>query len=52
MPIKWDGAAMSTGLSDIDGQHQEWIRKINEFDQAISNGMEIANIFNTLAFLV
>ncbi len=52
MPIRWDEAAMSTGLSDIDGQHQEWIRQINEFDQAVSNGMGFDNIFNTLAFLV
>ena len=52
MPIRWDEAAMSTGLSDIDGQHQAWIRQINEFDQAASNGMGIDDIFNTLGFLV
>jgi hemerythrin len=52
MPSRWDDAAMSTGLSDIDGQHQEWIRQTNEFDQAVSNGMGIDNIFNTLALLV
>ena len=52
MPIKWDEVAMSTGMRDIDGQHQEWIRKINELDQAVENGMGIDNIFNALAFLV
>ena len=52
MPIKWGEVAMSTGMRDIDGQHQEWIKQINEFDQAVSNGMGIDKVFNTLAFLV
>lgn len=52
MPIKWDEAAMSTGMRVIDGQHQEWIKQINEFDQAVSSGMGIESIFIPLAFLV
>jgi hemerythrin len=52
MPIEWDDAKLGTGLPDIDEQHREWIRRYNEFDDAVMNGQGTATIFNTLAFLV
>jgi hemerythrin len=52
MSIEWDEAKLSTGLRDIDAQHKEWIRRFNEFDQAVMDGKGTDVIFNTLAFLM
>ena len=52
MPIEWDDAKLGTGLSDIDEQHKEWIRRFNEFDNAVSGGQGTGILFSTLAFLV
>jgi hemerythrin len=37
MTIKWVYKKMTTGLSEIDEQHKEWIRRFNEFDNAVIN---------------
>ncbi len=52
MPIEWDEAKLGTGLPDIDEQHKEWIRRFNDFDDAVAKGEDPGIIFNTLAFLV
>jgi hemerythrin len=51
MAIEWNDEKMATGFPEIDAQHKEWIRRINEFDDAVVNrkGQEI--IQNTLDFL-
>ena len=38
MAIKWNDEKMATGLPEIDSQHKEWIRRFNEFDDAVVNG--------------
>lgn len=52
MTVVWDEARLGIGLPDIDQQHREWIRRYNDFDNAVANGEEPGIIFNTLAFLV
>jgi hemerythrin len=37
MTIKWDYEKMTTGLPEINEQHKEWIRRFNEFDNAVVN---------------
>ena len=36
MPIEWN-EGMSTGIDDIDIEHKEWLRRYNEFDDAVIN---------------
>ena len=52
MPIEWNEAILGTGQPDIDEQHQEWLRRYNEFDNAVMNGQGLEVIFSTLAFMV
>ena len=52
MPIEWDETKFGTGLPDIDDQHKEWLRRFNDFDNAVTKGQGIDSIFDTLAFLV
>ena len=52
MSIEWDEAKLGTGLPDIDAQHKEWLRRYNEFDNAVMNGQGRDVIFSTLAFMV
>jgi len=33
--IEWDEEKMTTGFSEIDAQHMEWIRRIIEFTEAM-----------------
>lgn len=51
MAIEWNDEKMATGFPEIDAQHREWIRRLNEFDDAVVNrkGQEV--IQNTLDFL-
>jgi hemerythrin len=51
MTIEWDYASMTTGLPAIDEQHQEWIRRFNEFDEAVTAGQGTEAIQRTLDFL-
>jgi hemerythrin len=52
MPIEWNEAKLGTGLPDIDEQHREWLRRYNEFDDAVMKGQGLEVIFSTLAFMV
>jgi hemerythrin len=52
MPIEWNEAKLGTGLPDIDAQHREWLRRYNEFDDAVMKGQGLEVIFSTLAFMV
>ncbi len=50
MGIIWDPKKMATGVAAVDAQHQEWIRRYNEFDDAISKGMGLVVVRSTLDF--
>ena len=50
MIIKWDPKKMATGVPEVDAQHQEWIRRYNEFDNAVSEGMGLEAVRSTLDF--
>jgi hemerythrin len=50
MIIKWDHEKMTTGVPEVDAQHQEWIRRYNEFDEAVSQGMGLEIVGSTLDF--
>lgn len=41
---------MATGVPDVDKQHQEWIARFNEFEDAISKGRGLEEIQSTLHF--
>ena len=51
MAIEWNAEKMATGFPEIDAQHKEWIRRINEFDAAVVNHKAQETIQNTLDFL-
>ena len=51
MAIEWNAEKMATGFPEIDAQHKEWIRRINEFDDAVVNRKGQEAIQNTLDFL-
>lgn len=50
MRINWDPSEMATGVPEVDAQHQEWLRRYNEFDEAISQGMGLDAMRRTLDF--
>ena len=50
MSIQWDPKKMATGVAEVDAQHQEWIRRFNEFDEAVSQGKGIEAVGGTLLF--
>lgn len=50
MPITWD-KSLSTGLADIDAQHQELIRQVNEFSAATASGRGRDELGRMLDFL-
>ena len=51
MAIEGNDKKMATGFPEIDGQHKEWIRRVNEFDDAVINRKGQEAIQNTLDFL-
>jgi hemerythrin len=51
MAIEWNDEKMATGFPEIDAQHKEWIRRVNEFDDAVINRKGQEAIQNTLDFL-
>ena len=51
MTIEWNDEKMATGFPEIDAQHKEWIRRINEFDDAVINHKGQDAIQITLGFL-
>ncbi len=44
MAIKWDPTKMATGYADVDAQHQEWIRRFNQFDESIQKARPISEL--------
>jgi hemerythrin-like metal-binding protein len=50
--IIWDPQKMATGVSEVDAQHQEWIRRYNEFNDAIHQGKGIESAQSTLDFFI
>jgi hemerythrin-like metal-binding protein len=50
MQINWDSKKMATGVPEVDAQHQEWIRRYNEFDAAVSQGKGLEVVRSTLDF--
>jgi hemerythrin len=50
--IVWDPSKMSTGVPGVDAQHREWIRRYNQFDDAIHQGKGIEAVQNTLNFFI
>ena len=50
MLINWDSEKMATGVPEVDAQHQEWIRRYNEFDEAVSHGKGLEAVRSTLEF--
>jgi hemerythrin-like metal-binding protein len=51
MPLVWDQLQMTTRMPEIDMEHQEWIKRFNEFDQAVTQGKGIESVEDTLNFL-
>jgi hemerythrin len=51
MTIEWNYEKMTTGLLEIDNQHKEWIRRFNEFDNAVINQKGPDALQSTLSFL-
>ena len=49
--IEWDEAAMSTGVSSIDSQHQTLIHQINELHTACLGGTAKEELLRMLGFL-
>lgn len=50
--ITWNPKTMTTGVSVVDAQHQEWISRYNQFDKAISQGKGLEAIKSTLDFFI
>jgi hemerythrin len=50
--IVWNPKTMSTGVPKVDAQHQEWIRRYNLFDDAITQGKALDVVQSTLDFFV
>jgi hemerythrin-like metal-binding protein len=50
MQINWDPKKMATGVPEVDAQHQEWIRRFNDFDAAVSQGKGLDVVRSTLDF--
>jgi hemerythrin len=36
MSLEWNYEKMTTGLAEIDDEHKEWIRRFNEFENAVA----------------
>jgi len=51
MAIEWNFGKMTTGLSQIDDQHQEWIRRLNAFEKAVVDQKGTDALQGTLDFL-
>jgi hemerythrin-like metal-binding protein len=52
MAIQWNPEKMATGFADVDAQHQEWIRRYNQFDAAIQNQHGMESVRSTLDFFI
>lgn len=52
MAIQWNPEKMATGFADVDAQHQEWIRRYNQFDEAIQKQHGLETVRSTLDFFI
>lgn len=52
MPLEWNQEKMTTGLADIDEEHKEWIRRFNDFDNAVANDKGREALQNALRFYI
>lgn len=52
MAIIWDSNKMATGVAAIDAEHQEWIRRFNEFEAEIAEGRGLDSVQKMLDFMV
>jgi hemerythrin-like metal-binding protein len=50
--IIWDPHKMATGVPAVDAQHQEWINRFNQFDDAINQGKGTEVVQSTLKFFM
>jgi hemerythrin-like metal-binding protein len=50
--ITWNPKTMATGVPEVDAQHQEWIRRYNQFDDAINQAKGIEAVQSTLDFFI
>lgn len=50
--ITWDSKTMSTGVPEVNAQHQEWLRRYNQFDDAIRQGKALEVVHSTLNFFI
>jgi hemerythrin len=50
--VIWNHEKMSTGVDGVDAQHQEWIRRYNEFDDAIAHGHGLETVQAALDFFI
>jgi hemerythrin len=50
--ITWNPQKMATGVPAVDAQHQEWIRRYNNFNNAIQQGKGVEAVQSTLEFFV
>jgi len=52
MAIEWNYEIMTTGSSEIDEEHKEWIRRFNQFDDAVVNRQGVEVINDSLQFFL
>jgi len=45
MTIEWNYDLMTTGSPELDGEHQEWIRKFNHFEAALVQKQEFEALY-------
>ena len=50
MTINWDAEKMTAGVGEIDEQHKEWIRRFNEFDDAVTSQRGVEAIQDAVDF--
>jgi hemerythrin len=51
MPLTWQESTMSTGVPQIDAQHQELIRRFNVFHEGLKKGEGKAQLAGILGFM-
>ena len=49
MAIEWNEHLMTTGSFDIDSEHKEWLRRFNEFEEAVESHKDMSAIDKALA---
>ncbi len=52
MPIEWNEEVMTTGIPEVDAQHKEWIRRFNQFEDAVLSRHGTEAIHDALRFFL